>query len=166
MYNRIFGIGLPRTGGTTLASALRSFGIHGTNTCVVTNVTTESRPRKSDHPELIVKFDVNNMYPHYIYNLDYEFWKDSNNICEHDLFIMTTRDTDDWIASLNKHGHSEGSGSIPNKQAYESFIKANIPENQLLVIDWHDCSDTCWERLSKFLDKPLPKDVEFPCENC
>mgnify|MGYP004300696907 CR=1 FL=1 len=34
------GLGLPRTGGTTLAEALRALGYHGKNSCIVTNITT------------------------------------------------------------------------------------------------------------------------------
>jgi hypothetical protein len=161
--NKIYGIGLPRTGGTSLAAALRKFDVHGSNTCIVTNVMTTTSQVSGATRDL--EFKINNEFPNHIL-ADIESWMKSHNVDSTDLFIMTTRDTKEWKKSLYKYNYTEGSAGIPYKDEYETFVRNNIDPARLLVIDWNDCNDNCWERISDFIGKPLVTDEEFPCENC
>ena len=164
--SKIIGIGLPRTGGTTLAAALRKFDIHGENTCIVTNVKTTTKAVKKTAPA--PQFVINNEFPYQIETKGMAWFRAKNKFTEMDKYILTTRANAGWTESLAKFGGVEGQGEIPFKDKYEETI-LNYPdlnENNLLVINWNNCNDNCWDRLADFLGKPRIVDEDFPCENC
>ena len=164
--SKIIGIGLPRTGGTTLAAALRKFDIHGENTCIVTNVKTTTKAVKK--APAATKFVINNEFPHQIATKGMGWFRAKNKFTEMDKYILTTRGHAGWTESLAKFGGVEGEGEIPFKDEYEEYILnyGDLNSHNLLIINWNDCNDNCWDRIADFLGKPRIVDEEFPCENC
>ena len=167
MSSRIIGIGLPRTGGTTLAAALRRFNIHGSNTCIVTDIkTTTESVQKASSPT--AEFIINNEFPDQIMKNGMGWFRAKNGFTEMDKYILTTRGQQGWEDSLAKYGFSEGQDGIPDKNKYEEYVLdyGDLNANNLLIINWNGCKDNCWESLADFLGKPRIVDEAFPCENC
>ena len=163
---KIIGLGLPRTGGTTLAAALRAFDIHGENSCIVTNVRTTTAPVKKTRAT--EKFVINNEFPIQIAEHSMGWFRAKNKFTEMDKYILTTRDHTSWTESITKYGEIEGEGNIPFKDEYEDHILNyyDLDKRNLLVINWNNCDTNCWDLLADFLDKPSRKGEDFPCENC
>jgi activator of HSP90 ATPase len=139
----IYGIGLPRTGSTTLAEALRILGYRGSNFCSLTfSINIESNEQ----------FSIDNSYYKVLSELIIDAEKD-------DLFILTTRKDVSWKRSIKSFNVSD---NIPLPTVYEDTVRACIPKNNLLVVNWKYDS---WPALCSFLNKEIPYD-KFPCENC
>ena len=146
MY-KLFGIGLPRTGTSSLAKALRVLGYNGENYCLLNdNRTTDKRKF----------FEVNNSFYKNYKQLFFDN-KDSK-------FILTTRDSSSWsnsIAKFLKHSSIERTYMLPNVTKYTQevmkFFNDQGAINQLLVIDLFDesCDCSCkWKNLYEFMREP------------
>ena len=132
----IYGIGLPRTGTTSLSSFLEC-----DHYCCITSKSSVPQGQK-----IIVD---NSLYSSYK-----KLPKDS-------LFILTTRDKEDWLDSLN------GFDNIPNDMPMideylddvtEYFSSINRSDN-LLIINVFEENDIA-NKLSNFL-KPYPTKTKF-----
>lgn len=141
----IYGIGLPRTGTSTLAEALRLLGLQGDNYCGLYNKLRSDKG---------ADFVVNNVF----YNKLDELISMSK---PEDKFILTTRDTNKWRRSIAKFPENE---NIPDIEEYnlDAFFKLEKAKKPLEVLNWEEDG---WEVLCEFLDKPIP-DYAFPCINC
>lgn len=148
MY-KIFGIGLPRTGTTSLAKALRILGYTGENYCML-----------SGHKEKDVYkfFEVNNTF----YKNYKELFLDNKN----SKFILTTRDSISWQDSVDTFKATQitlesiqrNLPLLPNITEYiqevMKFFNDHGAMNQLLVVDLFDkgCDCECkWKNLYEFL---------------
>ncbi len=163
----VMGMGLPRTGGTTLAEALRALGYHGKNSCIVTNVMTTTESTIEDDNSK--KFLIDNKVPAIFITESWNNFSKLYNIDANTKFILTTRPEEDWLASLTKFKRRAMRGSdIPIKDQYEDLVKEVIKPENLLIINWTECKKKCWKRLCDFLNEPHKplEGKDFPCENC
>jgi len=144
----IYGIGLPRTGSSSLAAALRILGYEGSSWCAL-HAEGEVSPT-------LKEFWVDNGY-YETFGL-FDIHKD-------DKVILTTRNADDWRASIERQReHTEHRYLVlPDISTYEQQVRWQVPSNQLLVVSWDEGHR--WEKLCAFLGHPVP-DVPFPCVNC
>ena len=150
MY-KLFGIGLPRTGTTSLSKALRILGYRGENYCMLSG-----RKEKDEYKF----FEVNNsFYSRY----KYLFTENENS-----KFILTIRDNTSWQDSVDNFQKTQitlGIGEykdyrtvLPNITEYTlevmKFFNDHGAMNQLLVVDLFDkgCDCICkWKNLYEFL---------------
>ena len=87
----VFGIGLPRTGSSSLGTALHSLGINGECKCVLNNYYNKRYDEKN-----------NEKYRYIIYNDSY---KNINNLLDKEKikenkYIITNRNEKHWIDSI------------------------------------------------------------------
>ena len=153
----IYGIGLPRTGTTTLAEALRILGYFGHSQCELTG--------KLEIDEEYVT--SSNLRKFEVVNSAYQKFKPDGYFTTHsrDRYILTTRHDIEWGRSLYKHGANIF--DIPSPSVYGELVERVIPKHQLLVVDWSECKDyQCnWKKLCDFLVETIPSE-KFPCKNC
>jgi hypothetical protein len=175
---KLFVIGLPKTGTTSLHFGLRLLGLrsfHWGGSRAYQGVLAALRDGRrllaaigeghdaySDIETLSVRFDLADLqYPG-------------------SRFIFTVRDVDDWIASRRRHvernergrragtytgrnlGIDEGAWRAQWFEQYDRVTTWFRGRDDLLVLDI--CAGDGWEQLAPFLDKPVP-DVSFPREN-
>jgi hypothetical protein len=143
----IYGIGLPRTGTSTLSESLRLMQMQGFSYCVITDVLRQDKA---------TSFIVNNSF----YNRLEALVEKSGKMNDNNKYIVTTRPDKCWGKSINKFPESV---MLPKPSAYLETVKQLIPEEQLLVVDWSAGDE--WKPLCKFLGLPVPP-FAFPCENC
>lgn len=177
MYkNKIFGIGLNKTGTKTLGSAMEYFGLRN----------------KSYDAELLFDFNAKNFQSIIRVAKGYDSFEDwpwplvyreMEPIFPEAKFILTMRKTPDiWYRSLCKHSIITGPtearkivyGHLMPENNREHHIEFYCRHNdlvmeyfkskkhKLLVVCWENGNG--WEDLSSFLELPIP-DVPFPHEN-
>lgn len=145
----VYGIGLPRTGTKSLASALRLLGFSGENHCKLTNFSEEDKV-KSLTKEFIID------------NHAYEYYEGLVNffVDESTYFILTIREFEEWDKSVKKISNN----TYPNIEEYTKsvieYFKKNKVSNKLLIIDFKKERDP-WEKLCTFLDEDMPNQ-SFP----
>ena len=151
--NRIYGIGLPRTGTTSLAIALKKLGHTTRHFCVL----HDSEHLTYDSPDVAVLID-NAFYANCketIENILLTKHKDS-------LFILTTRNSVDWYNSISKF-YSIPS-DLPDINVYEKLIKSIFrslnKEHRLLIINIFE-DHKCVEKICDFVNVPY-QDLTFP----
>jgi hypothetical protein len=143
----IYGIGLPRTGSSTLAEALRLLGYKGTNYCILYNDLKQ---------DTSTQFIVNNSF----FNRLDKLYSESMKAQDENLFILTTRNSESWNRSIVQYPEHT---VLPQPNEYESVVKELIPQHQLLVVDWEEGDG--WRELCNFVDSNIPI-FDFPCKNC
>jgi 3'-phosphoadenosine 5'-phosphosulfate (PAPS) 3'-phosphatase len=177
--SKVFGIGLSKTGTTSLARALELLGYRTKDYLGI------SRYDPNDLTCLDLEtIDQNDAFtdtpiPSFYKALDQRF--------PNSKFILTVRDIENWSKSCKKQftkalAEKESADSnrliadlygcaLFEKQKFESGYKRYVNdaiehfegrENDLLVIDI--CGGEGWERLCAFLGKPVP-DIPFPKAN-
>ncbi len=140
--NNLFGIGLPRTGTTSLAKALRTLGFKGENYCLLNDTIN-----KDDK----IFFRIDNSY--------YKSYKKLLEDNKKARFILTIRDTYSWQESVRRIlNDDETPLYLPNVQSYTQEVLRHFNRqgalNQLLVVDLFDetCDCSCkWKNLYEFL---------------
>jgi hypothetical protein len=176
LKGKIIGVGFQKTGTSTLRDALKilNYSVKDTTTRALIPIL------KNDYKKvlkIIEKFDAIEDTPWYI------IYKELDKLLPGSKFILTIRDEQSWYKSVSRHignlrsAHHEwiyGKGKgLPkdykentinvynnhNKEVVEYF--KNRP-NDLLIIDF--TKGDRWDKLCKFLDKDIPKEV-FPHAN-
>lgn len=182
---KCFGLGLSKTGTSSLAQALNILGIktiHYPFDKATYHELREGNYRLSilhDY-QCIVDIPVAPYYP----QLDKEF--------PHSKFILTVRDIEEWVRSVQKHWElmMKWWHNYPDFKLFQEFISTSVygviafnkdrfryvyetheknvkeyfktmPDN-LLVMDI--CAGEGWEKLCAFLDLPIPA-IPFPHAN-
>jgi hypothetical protein len=158
--HKLFGIGLPRTGTTSLAKALRILGYSGENYCML------SKRKEEDEHKF---FEVNNAF--------YSCYKYLFTENENAKFILTIRDSTSWQNSVSnfqttqitvgKEQYKDYRTTLPNITEYTQEVMKFFNDygamNQLLVVDLFDkgCDCICkWKNLYEFLlPGPTPRIV-------
>ena len=117
----IYGIGLPRTGTMSLTEALKKMGKQTTHYCVLHD--------SMDHEHFDTLAKVDNSF----YRIYQDLILDNNNA----LFILTTRNKDDWRKSIVRF--STKPPDLPDIEEYTKNVK-NVfqsidAQNRLLVVD-------------------------------
>ena len=138
---KLFGIGLPRTGATSLAEALRILNYKDQNYCFLTNTNT------SDKTENSRLFQIDNSY----FKVYQQLFSANNN----SKFILTTRNNSSWKKSMSRSVYDRN--LLPHVSKYrkdvESFFNKNNAKKQLLIIDLFELSDEeKWKTLCNFLE--------------
>lgn len=156
---RIFGIGLPKTGGTSLVDALKVLGY-----------SAIGYPRRgkeewryqaaTDTPVTIAFRELDRQYPG-------------------SKFILTTRDLDGWLKSCSRHFGEPYDNTMREKlfgtyQFDEPKFRATYERHHREVFNYfagrsqdllvYRLGDEQWEPLCVFLGCPIP-DVPFPWSN-
>ena len=163
----IYGIGLPRTGTTSLGGALSLLNIKGESICILNNCS-----RKSNND------NTNNSY---LYSVENDFYKNINNPITHDFFvnnkfILTNRDYKTWKQSIEKFKFS-------NEKEYnylekikpddykeliiKLFKKHNCSSNLLIINIFETSHEILWKSIIEFLELDINNyidlfDIEFP----
>ena len=176
MKGKVIGVGFQKTGTSTLRDALRilDYSVKDTTTRALIPIL------KNDYKKvlkIIDSFDAIEDTPWYI------IYKELDKLLPGSKFILTIRDEQSWYKSVSRHigdlrsAHHEwiyGKGKgLPkdykentinvynnhNKEVVEYF---KYRPNDLLIIDF--TKGDRWDKLCKFLDKDIPKEV-FPHAN-
>ena len=181
--NKIFGIGLPKSGTSSLHEALKLLGY--TSTQNPDDKITEKELRSANYNlSILTKYDAVMDIPiPAIYSQLDEAWPDSK-------FILTVRPIDSWIESSRRAGFNQ-SYAIPKpgstvefymtllfgcnvfdekryRWVYETHNKivqdyfSGAKSDQLLILDFSRGDG--WKELCTFLDLPTP-DIPFPHAN-
>lgn len=183
-FNKIFGIGLPKTGTTTLNKALNLLGVASLH-CVgdfremIHNTGLYNFPK--------VRIDQRTKTPiewKALTNFGEWHWPQLDQTFPGSLFILTLRDIESWLSSCRK-GHKTNSPrkGRQSKSALDTFgtrcfnedrfrwvfeehqrrVREYFKEREdLLTINIGAQPD--WDALCRFLDVPVP-DQPFPHEN-
>jgi hypothetical protein len=179
---KIFGIGLSKTGTTTLE---KCFNILGYKTKGYPYWMIEEKQGKITlNMDEIAKYEV------LIENPIFGFYQELDKTFPDSKFILTTRDLDSWLKSTQKHfsqTRALARGTIKGKsqkkfiqefygseiynekkfkEAYQRHHK-NVRDyfsgrNNLLI--YNICNGEDWAQLCKFLEEQIPN-VPFPVEN-
>ena len=185
------GVGLSRTGTTSLHAAMTNLGFRSLHwepqrlRAVVHGA--ESNPSFRYYDDCDCIFDVPHAY----------FFKEIGAAYRGLKYILTVRNEDDWFRSIVRHYASlpdsfsphelweaselqklvYGSGSFPELDGFyrlppflykkkfrdwNDHVRASIAPQDLLEIDV--CAGQGWESLCPFVGRPLP-DMPFPHEN-
>ncbi len=168
---KIFGIGLGKTGTTSLAHAMAMLGYKSKHGC-------KNEQQVIEH-DFLCDIPVAWQYPLFDY------------IYQNAKFILTIRDIDDWIKSSTDHvkpgktRHGGEKGSLNRlshrfwcygichfdeeifRVAYRRHVEKAIEhfrgrEDKLLILDL--CGGEGWEKLCPFLGKDIPN-KPFPYKN-
>ena len=145
----VYGIGLPRTGTTSLSFALEILGLDSHHHCVINNSNNESNST----------IMVNNSF--------YKNYRELFTNNPDSKFILTVRDSHEWEVSMAKQLQLiGGENNTPNINEYNSEIIRFFEENDgnLLILDiFKENSKDIWSKLCNFLDIKTPK-LKFPHE--
>ena len=151
----IIGIGLPRTGTTSLAKFLRNLGFFGKNFCVI-HGNRENDLIKIEEKTFLIDNSAYRNYKQKLINSNQET-----------KFILTTRDKKSWEQSI--HNMKEKKFNIPkdlpdinmyHKEVTE-FFKSNNLINRLLVIDLNNIDV---QKIYSFLGIKNQIRIEYPKE--
>jgi len=145
---QVYGIGLPRTGSTSLAEALNILGYSGKHFCSINNSS-----RVSSFKELEK------------YYIDNSSYLDLENIVRKNIgskFIFTDRSLTDWSESIKKYDKNFTTNIVEYKEACISLFKKYNKLKDLLFINiTENTSEKNWNILCSFLDKEIPN-YKFP----
>lgn len=165
---KIFGIGFPRTGTTSLAEAL---GILGYRIRGCPSYITDAFLRQ----DLEFIFDFVDQYDAFQDIVWPIIYKELDKEFGNSKFILTVRDTDKWIRSMVNYGAYKNSARFGkyvfnakhprgNEERYIQVYEKHNREvtsyfrerpDDLLLVDWEKTNG--WEVLCPFLDREIPR---------
>ena len=151
----IIGIGLPRTGTTSLAKFLRNLGFSGKNFCII-HGNRENDCIENEEKKFLVD---NSAFRNFRQKLI------SGN--KHTKFILTTRDKKSWEQSINSLIAKKLNipDDLPDIDVYykevTDFFKSNNSIDRLLVIDLNNIN---LNQLYNFLEIKNQIKTEYPRE--
>ena len=143
MSYSVIGIGLPRTGTTSLAAALELLGYSGEHSCELNNTRRLSRNKAAS-----------------MYLVDNSIYTRLSELVEANFgakFILTDRDEESWRNSIGRF-EAEFSQNISNyrKECIDLFADLDI-KDQLLKLNVIDgSSEQSWASLCGFLGVAVP----------
>ena len=148
MLYSVIGIGLPRTGTTSLAAALEVLGYSGRHFCEINK--TERAVGVADKKQYMVD---NSLY----FNLEEVVRKNIDA-----KFILTHRSEAKWANSMSQFLEGFPKKTSTYKQeCMQLFEGYGIKEKLLILSITENSSDENWSKLCDFLDASVPS-VQFP----
>lgn len=166
MKNKVFGIGLQKTGTSSLGKALKTFGynVNQTDYAMMKKLIAGDKQSIRAKAECFDGFEDN---PWPIVYKDLDRWFPGSK------FILTVRDKKNWLRSIIRHFGKKTfefeqwyygvDYPIGNESVYvERFENHNMEvleyfkdrPNDLLVVDWEKGDD--WDKLCTFLEQKVP----------
>ena len=151
----ILGIGLPRTGTTSLTKFLRNLGFSGENFCVIHD-NRENDLVKIKEKSFLIDNSAYRNYKQKIINSNLKT-----------KFILTTRDKKSWKQSINRMKTKKLNipKDLPDINLYYieviEFFKSKELINRLLVIDLNNIN---MEKIFNFLEIENEMKIEYPKE--
>ena len=151
----ILGIGLPRTGTTSLTKFLRNLGFSGENFCVIHD-SRENDLVKIKEKSFLIDNSAYRNYKQKIINSNLET-----------KFILTTRDKKSWKQSINRMKTKKLNipKDLPDINLYyievTEFFKSKKLINRLLVIDLNNIN---MKKIFNFLEIENEMKIEYPKE--
>ena len=151
----ILGIGLPRTGTTSLTKFLRNLCFSGENFCVIHD-NRENDLVKIKEKSFLIDNSAYRNYKQKIINSNLET-----------KFILTTRDKKSWKQSINRMKTKKLNipKDLPDINLYyievTEFFKSKKLINRLLVIDLNNIN---MEKIFNFLEIENEMKIEYPKE--
>lgn len=165
-FNKIFGVGLSRTGTTSLSWALLRLGLKVVH--FPEKIDDVFSHHAATDTRIAAQFDV----------LDKGF-PDS-------LFILTVRNLDDWLHSMERfwaaydqfngspgmrdfHAQLYGAADFDRDTYADAFVrhvnrvKAHFAARPEVFLQMDICAGDGWAKLSPFLEVPMPS-IPFPTE--
>jgi|15BtaG_2_1085339.scaffolds.fasta_scaffold00469_5 hypothetical protein len=147
----VIGIGMPRTGTTSLSAALEILGYSGTHFCKVNDI--ERKSSAGGHKSYI----VDNSY--------YSILEEIVSCNTESKFILTDRKQKEWRDSVGSFDAKIEKEITEYKKECISLFSKNSAEDNLLILNVIDgTSNECWALLCAFLGEKVP-DVSFPSIN-
>ena len=176
---KVMGIGLPKTGTTSLHKAFIKLGYRSNHELLDQNIMRKIRNRNF---QIMDAFDAACDVPISV------FWKELYAAYPTAQYILTPRRKERWLKSIANNTLSVNRNNAPgmfcramlfgeqhkasfNKEAYSHTYDQhtanilsfpNFSSNNLLVFDV--CGGDNWIKLCSFLEKPIPQ-TPFPHEN-
>ena len=151
----IIGIGLPRTGTTSLAKFLRNLGFFGKNFCVI-HGNRENDLLKMEEKKFLIDNSAYRNYKQKLINSNRET-----------KFILTTRDKKSWKQSINnmKGKKFDIPKDLPDINMYHKevteFFKSNNLIDRLLVVDLNNIN---MDKIYSFLEIENQIKIKYPRE--
>jgi Sulfotransferase domain len=172
---KVFGIGLGKTGTTTLGRALEILGYDRHVTCdfKLTRAwkekglgpiweVSEHNNNFEDYPWPLIYQDLYEKYPEakYILTLRPNVDKWYKSLCDHAMRTGPSEFKKIVYGSYMPHDFEEELKIfyLDHQRNVESFFKENAAE-KLLILCWEN--GDAWEKLCTFLEKPIPR-TSFP----
>tara|TARA_B100000700_G_scaffold331776_1_gene468445 strand:- start:450 stop:2135 length:1686 start_codon:yes stop_codon:yes gene_type:complete len=150
MKKKVYGIGLPRTGTTSLAKCLEILGFSGEGFCML----YQDRIYANCIDKKIEKK----------YNVDNSFFKNYKDVIQSNpdsKFILSTRDRKSWNRSIKNFKLSVQ--TIPDIIEYENevidFFNLIGRSKDLLVLNLFNGES--WDEVCNFINEPVPEE-DFP----
>lgn len=156
----IFGIGMNKTGTSSLTAALCVLGYPCLHNADMVKREAK-RNRKARRPPL---FGLTDHYTAFCDSPINYMFKELDARYPSSRFIFTLRDMADWVRSrtvrwpLTPHEH------IKAWQDHEAAVRAHFKDRPQDILWYNLCGGEGWEPLCTFLDVPIPA-VEFPWRN-
>lgn len=163
---KIFGIGLPKTGTSSLHKALSILGFRSCHDCklMCSSIEDDIKNQRKILSSIIDMYDAFSDYP-----IDYMLDKIFEQYPE-EKYIYTYRDIDSWLLSREKfltkiYGYYPG-GKIKDIilwKTHDSHVRRMF-EGRDNIITLNIVDGDGWKKLCKFLNVDVP-DLDFPFEN-
>ena len=161
IFNKIFCVGLWKTGTTSLATALRHLNIN-----TLHNKSYYKQKRLLEQRKLLKPLVTMNGYRAFTDTpIEIDVWEKHY---PNSLYIDTFRDLASWIRSVERHQKKykrefRREKSISSWYRWRENIEKRFDKRKdYLKIDI--CNGEGWEKLSSFLETPIPE-VSFPHQN-
>lgn len=184
MKEKVFGIGLSKTGTSSLAEALNMLGIRSIHYPNDTKTYSELRSGN-------FRLSLFNQYDGIVDTPVVPYYAQFDQLFPGSKFILTVREKNSWLASVEQHWRAAATyDDQPVKKAFQEFIRTAVygcidfdKERFSYVYDLHHenvrkyfadrpddllvmniCNGEGWDVLSPFLNKPIPR-TPFPHAN-
>lgn len=177
---KVFGIGWAKTGTTTLGTALNILGFHHKSQDF--NLLDDLMLGK--YKNIIASVDEHDSFDDWPWIVLY---KQLDALYPGSKFILTLRESSDWIKSYRNMLKNEGEATAYSNKIRSYLYNLDFPnvsdealiaryeehnscvrnyfkyrEDDLLIVDWS--KEEGWSSLCTFLDKPVPE-IAFPHKN-
>ena len=151
----IIGVGLPRTATNSLSACLRLLDMEGRCKCILNNYLNHHKKEKSNSE--------------YSYIIENDFFKNVSSLRNPEMiktnkFILTTRSSKDWHASLSKLEDLDEINKdelfllkcvdidLYQKEIRQLFEEANCLDNLLIINIFDTSPEMLWQQIEQFLN--------------